>query len=89
MAAFSCGTEAETFGSLMTLASGRSTRAPSSARSSEKRWSSVRASGKEASTRAATEMSRSSTSTPAAAVKALMTGSSEAVASAGASSVWV
>ena len=41
MVALSCGIDAETLGSLMTLASGRVTSAPSSARSSLTRWSSV------------------------------------------------
>ena len=89
MVAFSCGTEAEMFGSLMTLASGRVTSSPSSVRSSLTRCSAVRASGNCASTRAATEMSRSSTSTPATLVNALMIGRNEAVARAGASSVCV
>ena len=39
IAAVSCGTDAEMFGSLMTLASGRVTSSPSSARSSLTRWS--------------------------------------------------
>ena len=43
----------------------------------------------DARTRAASEMSRSSTVTPAAALNAWMTGRSEYVARAGASSVWV
>ncbi len=89
MVALSCGIDAETLGSLMTLASGRCTSAPSSARSSLTRCSAVRPSGKVARTRPAREMSRSSTWTPATRVKALTTGSSDLVASAGASSVWV
>ncbi len=89
IAAVSWGTDADTLGSLMTLASGRVTSSPSSARSSLTRCPSSRNSGKEASTLAASEMSRSSTVTPAAALNAWMTGSSEAVARAGASSVWV
>ena len=89
MVAFSCGIEAEMLGSLMTLASGRVTSSPSSARSSLTRCSAVSASGNWESTRAANEMSRSSTPTPATLEKALMIGRNEAVASAGASSVWV
>ncbi len=89
MVALSCGIDAETLGSLMTLASGRCTSAPSSARSSVTRCSGVRPSGKRASTRPDSEMSRSSTSTPATRVKAFTTGSSDLVASAGASSVCV
>ncbi len=89
MVALSCGIDAETLGSLMTLASGRVTSAPSSARASFTRCSGVSASGNVARTRPANEMSRSSTSTPATSVKALITGSSDRVASAGASSVWV
>ncbi len=87
--ALSCGIDAETFGSLMTFASGRVTSPPSSARSSFTRCSGVSASGNVASTRPAKEMSRSSTCTPATLVKALTTGSSDLVASAGASSVCV
>ncbi len=89
MAAASCGAEAEMLGSLMTLASGRVTRSPSSASASGTRWASVSASGNEARIRAATEMSRVATSTPAAPAKVWMTGSSEYVARAGASSVSV
>ncbi len=89
MVALSCGIDAETFGSLMTLASGRFTSSPSSARSSLARCSGVSASGKEASTRPASEMSRSSTVTPATSLKALTIGSNDLVARAGASSVWV
>ena len=89
MVALSWGIDAETFGSLMTFASGRVTSSPSSARASGTRCSGVSASGKVASTRPASEMSRSSTRTPATPVNALTIGSSERVASAGASSVWV
>ena len=89
MVAFSCGIDAETFGSLITLASGRLTSSPSSARSSFTCWSAVSASGNAARTRPASEMSRSSTCTPATSVNALTTGSRDLVASAGASSVWV
>ena len=89
MVALSWGTEAEMLGSLMTLASGRVTSAPSSARSSGVRWSSVSDSGKAASTRPASEMSRVSTSMPATRVKVRTTGSSDRVARAGASSVSV
>ena len=51
MVALSCGIDADTFGSLMTLASGRCTSSPSSARSSLTRCSGVSASGKVARTR--------------------------------------
>ena len=77
------------FGSLMTLASGRVTRSPSSARVSGTRWSSGSWSSNWARIRAASEMSRVSTSTPAASVNASITGRKEWVASAGASSVYV
>ena len=45
MVALSCGIDAETLGSLMTLASGRVTSSPSSARSSLTRCSAVEALG--------------------------------------------
>ena len=77
------------FGSLMMLASGDCVSSASSARASAMRWSSRRRSGNFARMRPAREMSRVSTSTPALRAKAAMTGSREAVASAGASSVWV
>ena len=76
-------------GSLMMLASGVATSAPSSARASPTRCPSVSRSGKPARMRPASEMSRLSTSTPAAAPKAEMIGRKETVARAGASSVWV
>ena len=76
-------------GSLMMLASGVLASCPSSASASPIRCSGVRASGKEAMMRPASEMSRVSTSTPAWRAKAETIGSSEAVASAGASSVCV
>ena len=69
------------FGSLMMLASGVLTSSPSSASASGRRarnWARIRA---------ASEMSRSSTSTPAAPANASMIGRNECVASAGASSV--
>ncbi len=62
------------FGSLMTLASGFSTRWPSSARSSGTFWLSSRTSGKTARIRPAREMSRVSTGTPVAPAKARMIG---------------
>ena len=62
---------------------------PSSARASPMRCSSVRRSGNWARMRPASEMSRLSTVTPAAAPKAWMIGRNERVARAGASSVWV
>ena len=89
MAARSWGTDALMLGSLMMLASGVLASSPSSARSSETRWSPSRRSGNWARMRPASEMSRSSTSTPAMAANAWMIGSSDWVASAGASSVWV
>jgi len=83
------GTEALMLGSLMMLASGVVASSPSSARSSATRCSSVRRSGNWARIRPAREMSRSSMSTPATEAKAPTIGSSDSVASAGASSVWV
>ena len=89
MAAFSCGTDALMFGSLMMLASGVCASSPSSARASPTRRSSASRSGNCASMRPASEMSRSSSSIPAAPAKARRIGSSDSVASAGASSVCV
>ena len=63
--------------------------APSSARSSGIRCSSLRYSGKAESMRPARDISLVSTVTPAESVKALIIGSSEKVASLGASSVSV
>eukprot|EP00952_Eustigmatos_sp_NYUAD-ZCMA_P001343 6022-Eustigmatos_ZCMA.PRE.1 len=71
------------------LASGLSVSLPSSARSSDWRCSSLRYSGKAASTRPATEMSRVSTWIPAGAAKVRMMGRKALVASRGASSVRV
>ena len=73
------------FGSLMMFASGVLASSPSSASASgpllvAPNWARMRP---------ASEMSRSSTSTPAAPANASMTGSNEWVASAGASSVYV
>ena len=71
------------FGSLMMFASGVLASSPSSASASGvsgSNWARIRP---------ASEMSRSSISTPAGAANALMIGSSDWVASAGASSVWV
>ena len=76
-------------GSLMMLASGVLASAPSSASASSTRWSSGSRSEKTAMIRPASEMSRVSTSTPAFAAYAAMTGRKEYVARAGASSVWV
>jgi hypothetical protein len=87
IAAFSCGVEALMFGSLMMFASGVVTSSPSSASASGTRCSSLSSSGNWERIRAAREMSRSSTSTPAAPAKASMIGRNEWVASAGASSV--
>jgi hypothetical protein len=78
--------EALTFGSLMMFASGVVASAPSSASASGSARSPSR-SGNCARMRAAREMSRTSTSTPAVAAKVSRMGSSEWVASAGASSV--
>ena len=82
IAAFSCGSEALTFGSLMMFASGVVASAPSSASASgcSPNWARMRP---------ASEMSRSSTSTPALAANASMIGRNEWVARAGASSVYV
>ena len=77
MAAFSCGTEAEMFGSLMMLALGVLASSPSSARASPIRWASVRRSGKLAMIRPAREMSRVSTRTPAVEAYAWTTGRNE------------
>ena len=77
------------FGSLTMFASGVLASSPSSASASGTRCSGVSRSGNCARIRPASEMSRSSTSTSAAAANAWTIGSSEAVASAGASSVWV
>ena len=89
IAALSCGIDAEMFGSLMMLASGVFASSPSSDSASGTRWASVSRSGNFARMRAAREMSRVSTSTPAWPAKASMTGRKEWVASAGASSVYV
>jgi hypothetical protein len=82
IAAFSCGIEAEMFGSLMMFASGVLASSPSSASASGwwPNWARMRP---------AREMSRSSTSTPALPANASMIGRNECVASAGASSVYV
>ena len=79
----SCGTDALMFGSLMMFASGALASSPSSARASGKESSNF------ARIRPASEMSRSSSSTSAAPANAWTMGSSDCVASAGASSVWV
>ena len=77
------------FGSLMMLASGVLASSPSSARRPRRGGRPSRRSGNWARMRPASEMSRSSTSTPAGAANASTIGSSDCVASAGASSVWV
>jgi len=82
IAAFSCGSDALMFGSLTMFASGVLASSPSSASASG-------ASPSAARMRPASEMSRNSTSTPAAPANALMIGRNECVASAGASSVYV
>ena len=89
IAAVSCGIEALMFGSLMMLASGVCVMSPSSDSASPTRCSSASLSGKFARILPAREISRVSTSMPAARVKAWMIGSREYVASAGASSVCV
>ena len=76
-------------GSLMMLASGVLASAPSSARASSSRCSSVSRSGNWAMIRPASEMSRVSTATPAWPAYAWTIGRKEYVASSGASSVWV
>ena len=76
-------------GSWMMLAPGVWARSPSSASASPMRWSSVSRSGNCARMRPPREMSRVSTSTPAARAYASMTGKNEKVASSGASSVSV
>ena len=73
----SWGTEAETFGNLITLASGVFTNLPSSARSSETRCASVNRSGNNDKMRPAKEMSRVSTSMSAADANDWMIGKSE------------
>ena len=88
-AAFSWGIDALIHGSFMTLASGLFTRSPSSARSSDIFCWSVILSGNLAMILPAREMSLVSTATPAASAYDLMIGSSEWVASAGASSTLV
>ncbi len=77
MAAFSCGIEALMFGSLMMLASGCLASSPSSASASSIRWSAVRRSGNCAMIRPASEMSRVSTLTSAAAAYASTIGRKE------------
>ena len=77
------------FGSLMMFASGALASSPSSVSASGIRCSSVRLSGKLARMRPASEMSFSSNSMSELLVNAFRIGSSERVASAGASSVFV
>ncbi len=89
IAAFSWGAEALTLGSLMMLASGVLASSPSSASASATCCSGFRRSGKCAKIRPDKEMSRSSSSMSAVAANASTIGSSDLVASAGASSVWV
>jgi hypothetical protein len=88
-AAFSCGIEAETFGSLMMFAWGVLASSPSSASASSMRCPASRYSGKPEMIRPAREMSRVSTRTPAVEAYAWTTGRNEYVARAGASSVCV
>ena len=90
MVALSCGIDAETFGSLMTLASGRCHELTELGEVVADPLLGRRAPrGTWPAPGPASEMSRSSTCTPATSVKALTTGSSDLVASAGASSVCV
>ena len=77
IAAFNCGIDALMFGSLMMFASGWSVSAPSSARAPEVFWFSGKRSANTARIRPASEMSRSSTATPACLEKARMIGRSE------------
>ncbi len=88
-AAFSCGTDAEMFGSLMMFAASVFASSPSSASASGTCCSGGSRSANWARIRPASEISRVSTSTPAAPAKASTIGSSEWVARAGASSVFV
>ena len=85
----SCGIDADTFGSLTMFASFVFASSPSSPSSSRCRCSGDSRSGNAAMIRPDTEMSESSTESPAGSVKRLTTGSSANVASAGASSVYV
>ena len=89
IAATSCGMDALMFGSLMMFASGVLASSPNSVSASGMRCSSVRLSGKLARMRPASEMSFSSNSMPELFVNARRIGSSDCVASAGASSVLV
>ena len=90
MAALSCGSDAETFGSLMMLASGVVASSPSSARASRDPLVVGEEVGEQGEDPAGErDVARSPPSTPAAAAKAWMIGRNEYVASAGASSVWV
>jgi hypothetical protein len=77
IAAFNCGTDALTLGSLMIFASRFSVSSPSSVRSSPILWLWVRFSGKFARILPAREMSLVSTLTPAALVNAWTIGSRE------------
>ena len=77
------------FGSLTMLASGRLASSPSWVNQSGTRWAAVRLSGKLARILPDREMSAVSIAIPAPAVNFRMIGSSEYVASAGASSISV
>src|SRR2546428_2189704 len=89
MAALSCGTDALMFGSLTMLASGRFASSPSCVSQSGTRWAGVRSSGRLARILPAREISAVSMVMPVPPVYFLMIGSSEWVASAGASSISV
>ena len=77
------------FGNLMILASGVLASSPNSVKASGCFCSGVKYSGNTARMRPASEISRNSTDTPAALLKALMIGRNEYVANIGASSVFV
>ena len=85
----SCGIDAETFGSLMTLASGRVTSSPELGEVVADPLLGGERVGEGGEDPAGERDVAQLDLDPGDAVKALMTGSSERVASAGASSVWV
>ena len=89
MAATSCGTEADIFGSLITLAFGLRTISPSSMSPSSCFWSSFKFLTKVALILPAREISLLQTLIPANAAKDRTIGSKEALASSGASSTIV
>ena len=89
MTASSCGTDAETLGSLTMFARGVFAISPSAARTSGRLCEGASLSGNAASTRLAREMSAASTATPLGARNRRTIGRNARVASAGASSVSV